>query len=208
MYMRGRSSDLITVLALSDEFPTLVVASASCIGCLKSVCSGVLPSREGRGACLPDIGIGRQRAVPGHDGAPQSLDEDVRRPGSAAIRVDLVLAGGQFRYSTARGAPPRSIVKTQACQISLVSGRILLQIALANLAFKRCDGGLFFRNDGGLGLCVSQPPPTIELGQPKLDESGKDRMAALCIETADDPGPDLPAEQQLDQRRWVRVETP
>ncbi len=46
----------------------------------------------------------------------------------------------------------------------------------------------------------SGSPPTIELGQPKLDESGKDRMAALCIETADGSGPDLLAEKQLDQR--------
>jgi hypothetical protein len=84
--------------------------------------------------------------------------------------------------------------------------KIQLHRKLAHLALERCDADLILGDDAGFGLLFRQLA-AVELGQPQLDEVGRDIMAALRVAPTDDARPDILAELQLERCRMATVGT-
>ena len=95
-------------------------------------------------------------------------------------------------------------VRGQHLRCSL--GKIQLQHQLADLALEGGNAGLILKYDAGLGLLVC-PFAAVELGQPKLDEVGRDVMAAVCITPTNDATTDVLAELPLERCRMSAVGT-
>jgi len=77
--------------------------------------------------------------------------------------------------------------------------KVQLHRQLPDLALKRRDLRLVFSNEARLGLFAAQLSP-VELGQPHVDEVGRDMVRTLRVAPTDHPGADVLAQLQLERR--------
>lgn len=101
------------------------------------------------------------------------------------------------------------MARTTTCdgrKIPLQVSKIQLHRQRSQFAFQRGDTGIQLGDNAGLRLFACQCA-TVELDQQKLDEVGRDGMAALRIAPSENASPDVLVELQLERCRMSTAGT-